>query len=163
KPTWDVDTVAVDGRELRYNPWFVTDLQTEELVGVLAHEAMHCALAHMSRRGTRDLVLWNIACDLAINPLLLDAGIKLPDCRLMPSGPRLDGANCPKGWTAPWRIRSTCPPTGGRCCVSSSFRRRRTITPGCGRTAGSSGTGSTCPACTPKNWATWSSPWTRPA
>jgi predicted metal-dependent peptidase len=84
EPAWDVDTIAVDGRELRYNPWFVTDLETEELVGVLAHEAMHCALAHMSCRGTRDIVLWNIACDLAINPLLLDAGINLPDCRLMP-------------------------------------------------------------------------------
>jgi predicted metal-dependent peptidase len=84
EPAWDVDTIATDGRVLRYNPWFVTDLKTEELVGVLAHEVMHCALAHMVRRGTRDLTLWNIACDLAINPLLLDAGMALPDSRLVP-------------------------------------------------------------------------------
>jgi predicted metal-dependent peptidase len=76
--------MATDGRELRYNPWFVTDLELDELVGVLAHEVMHCALAHPFRRGARDLILWNIACDLAINPILRDAKITLPESRLMP-------------------------------------------------------------------------------
>lgn len=84
EPSWEVDTIATDGRVLRYNPWFVTDLANDELVGVLAHEVMHCALAHPVRRGARDLTLWNIACDLAINPLLGHAGMVLPDCRLMP-------------------------------------------------------------------------------
>ena len=30
------------------------------------------------RRGSRDPLLWNIACDYAINPIVLDAGYKLP-------------------------------------------------------------------------------------
>jgi predicted metal-dependent peptidase len=84
EPAWDVDTLATDGRVLKYNPSFVASLKPEELVGVLAHEVMHCALAHPSRRGARDFTLWNVACDLAINPLLRDAGIVLPECRLMP-------------------------------------------------------------------------------
>jgi predicted metal-dependent peptidase len=82
--SWDVDTLATDGRLLHYNPEFVTELSLDELVGVLAHEVMHCALAHPFRRGARDLILWNIACDLAINPILRDAKITLPESRLMP-------------------------------------------------------------------------------
>jgi predicted metal-dependent peptidase len=84
EPSWEIDTLATDGRVLQYHPSFVTGLSPDELVGVLAHEVMHCALAHPARRGTRDLVQWNVACDLAINPLLIQAGIVLPASRLFP-------------------------------------------------------------------------------
>ena len=67
-----------------YHPPFVTGLSPDELVGVLAHEVMHCALAHPARRGGRDPERWNVACDLAVNPLLVPAGIVLPPARLMP-------------------------------------------------------------------------------
>jgi predicted metal-dependent peptidase len=83
-PAWDVETIATDGRVLQYNPEFVMALSAAELAGVLCHEVMHCALAHPARRGARDSMLWNIACDLAINPLLLDAGVALPLGRLVP-------------------------------------------------------------------------------
>jgi predicted metal-dependent peptidase len=81
---WQIETIATDGKSLHYCPTFVTGLSPDELVGVLAHEAMHCALAHPFRRGSRDPEQWNIACDLAINPLLVQAGIVLPRNRLMP-------------------------------------------------------------------------------
>jgi predicted metal-dependent peptidase len=84
EPDWDVDTLATDGRTLKCYPPFVTGLSPDDLVGVLAHEVMHCALTHPSRRGEREPALWNIACDLAINPLLRDAGVALPAGRLMP-------------------------------------------------------------------------------
>jgi predicted metal-dependent peptidase len=84
EPGWDLDTLATDGRRLRYHPPFVNALGPDELVGVLAHEVMHNALAHPMRQGAREFRLWNVACDLAINPLLLQAGIRLPDSRLMP-------------------------------------------------------------------------------
>ena len=84
EPAWDLDTVATDGRVLRYFPPFVAGLSPDELAGVLAHEAMHCALAHPARRGDRDLAKWNVACDLAVNPLLVGAGVVLPAGRLMP-------------------------------------------------------------------------------
>jgi predicted metal-dependent peptidase len=84
EPNWEVETLATDGRVLRYSPPFVTDLSPDELAGVLAHEVMHCALAHPARRGDRDLETWNVACDLAVNPLLLTASIVLPPDRLMP-------------------------------------------------------------------------------
>ncbi len=44
----------------------------------LAHEALHCALGHFARRGHRVQRKWDLACDFAINPLLLDEGLKPP-------------------------------------------------------------------------------------
>jgi len=73
-----IQTMATDGVSLFYNPVFVETLNAAELAGVLAHEVMHPALQHHTRRGDRDLKRWNIACDYAINPLLLEAGLTLP-------------------------------------------------------------------------------------
>ena len=70
--------MATDGVSLFYNPAFVETLNAAELAGVLAHEVMHPALQHHTRRGDRDRNRWNMACDYAINPLLLDAGLTLP-------------------------------------------------------------------------------------
>ncbi|HEY2784541.1 MAG TPA: VWA-like domain-containing protein [Fimbriiglobus sp.] len=85
-----VPTMATDGRVLAFNPEFVTGLSTDERVGCLAHEVMHNALAHFARRGGRNLEKWNIACDLAVNPLLLKAGFVLPRGRLVPGEGRFD-------------------------------------------------------------------------
>ena len=73
-----IQTMATDGVSLFYNPAFVEMLNAAELAGVLAHEVMHPALQHHTRRGDRDQKRWNMACDYAINPLLLDAGLTLP-------------------------------------------------------------------------------------
>jgi hypothetical protein len=70
--------MATDGVSLFYNPAFVETLNAAELAGVLAHEVMHPALQHHTRRGDRDRKRWNMACVYAINPLLLDAGLTLP-------------------------------------------------------------------------------------
>ncbi len=74
-----IPTMATDGVSLYYNPEFVDTLNSATLAGVLAHEVMHPALQHHVRRSGRDLRRWNEACDYAINPLLLDAGLSLPD------------------------------------------------------------------------------------
>ena len=81
---WKVGTMATDGRALAYSPAFVAGLAPDELLGVLAHEVMHNALAHHCRRGGRDPAKWNVACDLAVNPLLANSGFTLPKGRLMP-------------------------------------------------------------------------------
>ncbi len=81
---WSCGTMATDGRVLAYSPEFVAGLAPDELLGVLVHEVMHNALAHPSRRGSRDPETWNLACDLAVNPLLLEAGFALPAGRVVP-------------------------------------------------------------------------------
>jgi predicted metal-dependent peptidase len=74
-----IPTMATDGVSLYYNPEFVDTLNSATLAGVLAHEVMHPALQHHLRRSKRDPRRWNEACDYAINPLLLDAGLSLPE------------------------------------------------------------------------------------
>jgi predicted metal-dependent peptidase len=73
-----IATMATDGVSLFFNPEFVDTLSAAELAGVLAHEVMHPALQHHTRRGDRSPMRWNMACDYAINPMLLDAGLTLP-------------------------------------------------------------------------------------
>lgn len=76
--TTSIQTMATDGISLFYNPDFVDTLNAAELIGTLAHEALHPALQHHTRRGDRNRKRWNMACYYAINPLLLDAGLTLP-------------------------------------------------------------------------------------
>jgi len=70
--------MATDGIQLFYNPSEVDQIELEELVSVLAHEALHVALLHPLRREGRDPRMWNVACDYAINPLLKEARFALP-------------------------------------------------------------------------------------
>lgn len=71
-------TMWVDGIHMGYNPDFVLELSEQELLGVVAHEVMHCAFQHMTRRQYRHPVIWNCAGDYRINGDLLKAGFKLP-------------------------------------------------------------------------------------
>jgi predicted metal-dependent peptidase len=78
RETSSVKTMATDGVSLFYNPGFVATLSAAELSGVLAHEVLHPGLQHHVRRGNRSVSRWNMACDYAINPLVIDAGLALP-------------------------------------------------------------------------------------
>ncbi len=79
-------TIWTDGITLGFNPEFTAGLKQEELRGVLAHEVMHLANAHHTRRQHREPGKWNMACDMAINPLLIQAGARLPEGYLTGSG-----------------------------------------------------------------------------
>lgn len=72
-------TAWTDGTHLGYNPSFVDKITQEELVGVIAHEVLHCANGHVWRKDGREHRKFNYACDYAINPILKEAGFKLPD------------------------------------------------------------------------------------
>lgn len=74
-----VPTAGVDGVNLIYNSEWFADLDPAFQLGVLAHEVMHCALLHMTRRGARDPKMWNIAGDHVINLELMEAGFRLPE------------------------------------------------------------------------------------
>jgi predicted metal-dependent peptidase len=76
-----IDTMATDNKAIYYNPGFVDTLTVGEVKGVLCHEIMHIANGHSLRRGSRDPFMWNVACDYAINPLILKGRMILPkDC-----------------------------------------------------------------------------------
>ena len=71
-------TMATDARAIYYNPDWVNELSTAHAQFALAHEALHCGLGHFARRGQRVQRKWDIACDFAINPVLMDEGLKPP-------------------------------------------------------------------------------------
>ena len=73
-----IDTMATDYRAVYYSPDYVDTLTLGEVKGVLCHEIMHIASGHNLRRGSRDPHLWNVACDYAINPLILKGKMILP-------------------------------------------------------------------------------------
>ncbi len=71
-------TTATDARKIFYNTDYIEQLNVDEVQFVLAHEALHCALSHFARRGHRIKLRWDLACDYAINPLLIKEGLKPP-------------------------------------------------------------------------------------
>tara|TARA_Y100000593_G_scaffold19718_2_gene39560 strand:+ start:3492 stop:4616 length:1125 start_codon:yes stop_codon:yes gene_type:complete len=72
-------TAATDGRRLYYDPKWMAKQDVLQTMGLIAHEAMHPALQHHTRRGQRDHKKWNVAGDHVINLCLLKAGFILPD------------------------------------------------------------------------------------
>ncbi|MGB5605517.1 MAG: VWA-like domain-containing protein [Gammaproteobacteria bacterium] len=73
-PNW-CKTIGTDARALYYNPDYIDSLSLEQTQFALAHEALHCALSHFARREHRTLARWDVACDLAINPILIREGM----------------------------------------------------------------------------------------
>lgn len=71
-----VPTAGVDARgNLFVNPEFVESLSIRQVMFLLAHETMHIVWQHPAREGSRDHMIWNIACDAIINKMLRDEGI----------------------------------------------------------------------------------------
>ena len=73
KPDPTCSDLWTDGRTLGFNPSYAAALSEAALIGAQAHEVMHLACAHHVRREERDTALWNKACDIVVNQLLLDA------------------------------------------------------------------------------------------
>lgn len=80
KQVWNdtIPTADVDGVTMRVNPKFFMDLDPEERVFLLLHEAMHVAYLHMERLASRVHTKWNIAADHVINLMLIKRGFKMP-------------------------------------------------------------------------------------
>ena len=82
---WDdsITTAATDGNTVFFNKDFFKSLSKEERIGVYRHELEHIARLHSLRKGDRDHIRWNIACDHVINLSLLKDKFSLPSCGQM--------------------------------------------------------------------------------
>lgn len=99
-------TAWTDGVSMGYSPRFINGLTQDEIVGLVAHEVMHCAAGHPWRRDAREKVAWNVAADYAINYVLEEARLTLPKDRLR--DPMFDGQS------AEWIYNRLPPsPSGG--------------------------------------------------
>ncbi len=76
-PSW-CKTTGTDARKFYYNPEYIEQLRPIEMQFVLAHEALHCALSHFARKEHRVKHRWDLACDYAINPILIADGLTPP-------------------------------------------------------------------------------------
>lgn len=74
-----VPTAATDMVKIMYNPVWIDTLTIGQVMTVLAHEVLHIVFKHGLRRHDKNPILWNIACDFAINLILVDAGFEKID------------------------------------------------------------------------------------
>jgi predicted metal-dependent peptidase len=78
----DIPTAATDGSGLIFNPDFVDTLTDKQFPGILIHEVLHAALAHVPRM--KDVFktnpeVANVACDIVVNGICDDNNIELTD------------------------------------------------------------------------------------
>ena len=72
------ETLASDGREIRYSPDWVANTDADLIKTAIGRVVLACALKHHTRRGMREPGRWQHASQLVTHGLLRDAGFKLP-------------------------------------------------------------------------------------
>lgn len=82
-----IPLAATDGDHMYFNKAFLDTLSVEDLMCVMCHEVGHDSLLHSIRLEQRNPEIWNMACDHAINLMLIDQGFRCP-------------ASVPGGWLA---------------------------------------------------------------
>ena len=66
-----IETAATDAEYIYFSPKFLNELSDNELDFILMHEILHVVLKHCFRDGDRIPELFNIACDIVINSIIL--------------------------------------------------------------------------------------------
>lgn len=83
-----VPTMATDGVYIYYHPDYLTGgaldgaSPDDDILATVAHETYHNLLLHthpsrQGKPGERDHMLWNYACDYAVNAILVEEGFKI--------------------------------------------------------------------------------------
>lgn len=75
----DIEAFKSNGVKLEYNSGYLQGLELGEMEFVFANGAMHASLAHEQRKNNRSGWLWQMATDYAINDMLVENGLDLPD------------------------------------------------------------------------------------
>lgn len=69
----DCGTAYTDMRRIVFDPSFAARLDESQLSFLLMHELMHCVLKHCTRGSGKLPLLYNIACDIVVNSIILEA------------------------------------------------------------------------------------------
>lgn len=72
-------TAGTDGALVLWDKGFVERAPTDDVMFLLAHEALHCALQHPWRRtlgDEREQKDWDQAADIVVNDMLLESGLR---------------------------------------------------------------------------------------
>lgn len=65
-------TAFTDMRHIVFDREFADRLSMDELKYVLVHEVLHCALKHCTRGMGKQHFIYNVACDIVVNSMILD-------------------------------------------------------------------------------------------
>lgn len=74
----NIENFATREGRFEYREAYMESLGEAERIFALCNGALHEALSHTYRRGNRSPWLWNMACDYAINALLIESGFTPP-------------------------------------------------------------------------------------
>lgn len=69
----DCKTACTDMKRIIFDPEFTLKLSDEEITFVLLHELMHCVLKHCTRGRDKINFVYNVACDIVVNSIILDS------------------------------------------------------------------------------------------
>jgi len=78
EPKEDISAYASNGVRFLYNDAFIQRRSVEELMFILTNCVMHHVLSHQQRRLSRKGHLWQLATDFAINNILHQNGMSIP-------------------------------------------------------------------------------------
>lgn len=78
-----IPTFCTNSKWIKYNPKYAAKLSTAEIMGVICHEVLHVSNGHTWRRDARPHKRWNQAADYAINPMIVENGMALPEGALI--------------------------------------------------------------------------------
>jgi predicted metal-dependent peptidase len=119
----DVPTAATNGVYVKWNPYYFHFLTPAGRQSILVHELWHVGLMHMLRRGTRNMEVWNYACDTVLDNMMDLEGYVIDETlfppELFPPGSQTFKAHVKYGTKAAEEIyddmakSSTPPPAGG--------------------------------------------------
>lgn len=68
----DCETAYTDQKRIVFDPEFADRLSDDELKFIMLHELFHCVLNHCSRAKGKVNLIYNIACDIVVNSIILD-------------------------------------------------------------------------------------------
>lgn len=75
--------MATDGKCVYFRSAEVVKWSMNEVCAVICHEVLHAANGHVWRRDEREKMKWNMACDYAINTVIEECGMTLPQEALL--------------------------------------------------------------------------------
>lgn len=73
----DIKSIKNDGRNILYNPKYMSGLSAGDQVFLLAHELCHIAFEHTARGKGKDPMIWETATDAIINQMLKRDGLDI--------------------------------------------------------------------------------------
>lgn len=68
-----IDTIrmaSIPSLKIYYNPEWFESLPIDQQKGVILHELLHVIFMHQYRRMNREILLWSVACDMAVNEMI---------------------------------------------------------------------------------------------